>query len=205
MGRLSRGATQGAGQRAARFPPRWRRAVRGGKARFAAIQEELSALSAKFSEHVLDATDAFALYVEDARLSGIPAEVLAAAKPRRRRRKARLEAHLQMPCYLPVMAHADDRALREQLPCVFRARSELGSKPELDNTPVIKRILVLRAELAALLGCRLRRVFAGHQDGRKPGAGAGFPARPGRARCRSRAATAPSRKPSPAKTSGWKR
>ena len=126
-----------------------------GKARFAAIQEELSALSAKFSEHVLDATDAFALYVEDAaRLSGIPAEVLAAAKAAAEKEgKPGWKLTLQMPCYLPVMAHADDRALREQLCHAYFVRaSELGSKPELDNTPVIKRILVLRAELAALLG-----------------------------------------------------
>ena len=126
-----------------------------GKARFAAIQEELSALSAKFSEHVLDATDAYALYVEDeARLSGIPAEVLAAAKAAAAKDgKPGWKLTLQMPCYLPVMAHADDRALREQLCHAYFVRaSELGGKPELDNTPVIKRILVLRAELAALLG-----------------------------------------------------
>ena len=43
------------------------------KARFSAVQEELAALSAKFSQNVLDATDAFALYLEDeARLSGLP-------------------------------------------------------------------------------------------------------------------------------------
>lgn len=116
-----------------------------GKARFAAIQEELSALSTRFSEHVLDATDAFALYVEDeARLSGIPAE---------KDGKAGWKLTLQMPCYLPVMAHADDRTLREQLCHAYSVRaSELGGAPELDNTPVIARILALRAELAALLG-----------------------------------------------------
>src|SRR5690606_15558579 len=44
------------------------------KQRFAAIQEELAALSAKFAQNVLDATDAFALYVEDeSRLAGLPA------------------------------------------------------------------------------------------------------------------------------------
>src|SRR5690606_32999518 len=49
--------------------------------RFAAIQEELAALSARFAQNVLDATDAFALYVEDeARLAGLPAEVVAAAR-----------------------------------------------------------------------------------------------------------------------------
>ncbi len=126
-----------------------------GKARFAAIQEELSALSAKFSEHVLDATDAYALYVEDeARLSGIPAEVLAAAKAAAAKDgKPGWKLTLQMPCYLPVMAHADDRALREQLCRAYFVRaSELGGNPELDNSPVMRRLLALRAELAGLLG-----------------------------------------------------
>jgi Zn-dependent oligopeptidases len=57
-----------------------------GKARFSAIREELSALSAKFSQNVLDATDGFALYVSDvAELAGLPAEVVAAARALRTR------------------------------------------------------------------------------------------------------------------------
>ena len=48
--------------------------------RFAAIKEELSALSAKFSQNVLDATDAWSLIIEDeARLAGLPDDVKAAA------------------------------------------------------------------------------------------------------------------------------
>ena len=51
------------------------------KPRFKAIQEELSAFSAKFEENLLDATNAFALYVEDeGELSGIPADEMQAAR-----------------------------------------------------------------------------------------------------------------------------
>jgi oligopeptidase A len=35
------------------------------KARFKAIQEELATLTASFDDHVLDATNAYALYVDD--------------------------------------------------------------------------------------------------------------------------------------------
>ncbi|MEE7559150.1 oligopeptidase A, partial [Xanthomonas sp. Kuri4-2] len=51
------------------------------KARFAQIQEELSSLSATFSQNVLDATDAWSYTTEDAALlSGLPPEVVAAAR-----------------------------------------------------------------------------------------------------------------------------
>ena len=51
------------------------------KARLKAVEEELADLSAKFDDNVLDATNDFALYVDDeARLAGIPADVLAAAR-----------------------------------------------------------------------------------------------------------------------------
>ena len=52
-----------------------------GKARLAAINEELSSLSARFSQNVLDATDAFALYVDDvAELAGLPDDVLVSCR-----------------------------------------------------------------------------------------------------------------------------
>ncbi|MDH7453006.1 M3 family metallopeptidase [Luteimonas composti] len=125
------------------------------KARFAAIREELSALSAKYSQNVLDATDAWSLYVDDeARLSGLPADVRAACRAAAEKDgRAGWKLGLQMPVYLPVQAYADDRALRATL---YRANavraSELGEDPALDNSPLIARILALRAELAALLG-----------------------------------------------------
>lgn len=125
-----------------------------GKARFAQIQQELSALSAKFSQNVLDATDAFALYVEDeAGLSGLPADVLANA--RMAARKAEREGWkltLHMPCYLPVQTYADNRTLRETLYRAHAVRASEFGDAVLDNGGNIDRILALRTELAALLG-----------------------------------------------------
>ena len=125
-----------------------------GKQRFSAIQEELSALSARFSQNVLDATDAWSLYVEDStRLAGLPAEVLAAARAAAEKDgRAGWKLTLQMPCYLPVQAYADDRELRATL---YRANSERASEfgdAAWDNSGNIERILALRGELAALLG-----------------------------------------------------
>jgi oligopeptidase A len=125
-----------------------------GKQRFSAIQEELSALSAKFSQNVLDATDAWSLHVEEeARLAGLPAEVRAAARAAAEKDGlAGWKLTLQMPCYLPVQAYADDRDLRATL---YRANAERASEfgdAALDNGANIARILALRGELAALLG-----------------------------------------------------
>ncbi|MCR6686548.1 M3 family metallopeptidase [Pseudoxanthomonas sp.] len=124
------------------------------KARFSALHEELAALAAKFSQNVLDATDAFALYVEDeARLAGLPAEVIAAARAAAEKDgRAGWKLTLQMPCYLPVQAYAEDRGLREALYRANGVRASESGPAELDNSGNIDRIVALRAELAALLG-----------------------------------------------------
>ncbi len=110
----------------------------------------------RFQDNLLDATNAFALYVTDEReLSGIPADVVQAARDaalREARAGAKLTLH--MPCYLPVMQYADHQGLRERMYRAFVTRaSELG-QPDWDNGVNIARILGLRAELSRLLGYR---------------------------------------------------
>ena len=124
------------------------------KVRFAAIQEELAALSAKFSQNVLDATDAFALYVEDeSRLAGLPADVVGAARVAAEKDgRPGWKLTLQMPCYLPVQTLADNRDLRGALYRAHGVRASAAGPDELDNSAHIDRIVALRAELAALLG-----------------------------------------------------
>jgi oligopeptidase A len=124
------------------------------KARFMQVQEELAQLSAKFEENILDATNDFALYVDDAaQLAGLPDDALAAMKAAAEADgKPGWKITLHMPSYLPVMQYADNRELREQLYRAYVTRaSELG-KPDFDNTPLISGILKLRCEAAVLLG-----------------------------------------------------
>jgi len=124
------------------------------KARFAQIQDELARLAARFSENLLDATNAFALVLEDeARVAGIPSDVLAAAreaavKDERRGWKFTLHA----PSFLPLMQYADDRSLREEMYRANVTRASEFGKPEWDNTPLIARIVKLRRDEARLLG-----------------------------------------------------
>ena len=127
------------------------------KARLKDIEEALADLSARFDDNVLDATNDFALYIDDAeaaRLAGIPADVLAAAAAAAREEgRNGWKLTLRMPCYRPVMTYADDRTLRATLHRAYATRaSELGAKTEWDNTPIIARILELRREAAQLLG-----------------------------------------------------
>jgi oligopeptidase A len=132
------------------------------KARFAAIQERQADLAQTFSEHVLDATDAWFLYTTQDAATGLPADVLQAAAELAQadagKDGAAVDANsikltLKMPCYLPVMQFAQSSALREQLYRAYVSRaSELGQKPEWDNSAVMDEILALRAEEAQLLG-----------------------------------------------------
>ena len=102
---------------------------------------------------MLDATDAFALDVEESQLAGLPPDALAAAQAAAQAAGAaggRLT--LQGPSYLAAMRHLQDRALRETLYRAYVTRaSELGSEA-LDNSAAIAELLTLRQEEARLLG-----------------------------------------------------
>ncbi|MDH5219693.1 MAG: M3 family metallopeptidase [Betaproteobacteria bacterium] len=120
------------------------------KPRYAQIQDELARLAAKFSENLLDATNAWTLVIEDEkRLAGIPADVLQAARLQDGRG---WKFTLHMPSYLPVMQYAEDRSLREEMYRASSTRASEFGNPAIDNTPLIARILPLRHEAARLLG-----------------------------------------------------
>ncbi|MBV6621527.1 MAG: M3 family metallopeptidase [Rivularia sp. (in: Bacteria)] len=128
------------------------------QARFNAIQMEMAELSTKFSNHVLDATKAFKLkLVNPEEVTGLPPSWLSLAAQAARdtgEDNATPEngpwlVTLDFPSYAPFMQHSKRRDLREQMYKAFVSRASTG---ELDNRPIIKRILGLRQELAELLG-----------------------------------------------------
>ncbi|MEO0314572.1 MAG: hypothetical protein RI928_1028 [Pseudomonadota bacterium] len=125
------------------------------KKRFAEIQEQQAKLSTRFSENVLDATNAYELLVDDeSRLAGLPEDVKQAAQANAEKEgKQGWRFTLHFPSYFPILQYADDRALRET---IYRANatkaSELGENPEWDNTQNIIDILKLRDEEAKILG-----------------------------------------------------
>ena len=126
------------------------------KARFVAIRERLSQLSSRFSDNLLDATNAFAHYVvSPVEVAGIPDDVLQVA-----REAAQADGRtgwkftLHAPSYLPVLQYADSRALRELMYRGYVTRASEFGKPEWNNTPLIADVLSLRREMAQLLGFR---------------------------------------------------
>lgn len=146
------------------------------QAQFAALQTEGAQLSASFSQNVLDATDAFALYfangaqlagqqdapsdestaadfAHDSAISGLTEEALAMfAAAAEAEGKKGYKVGLQMPHYLAVMQYAHNRELRRQLYHAYSTRaSELG-EAKWDNTANINRILQIAAHEAHLLG-----------------------------------------------------
>ena len=126
------------------------------KARFKTVDEELASLGSRFEDNVLDATNDYALFIEDAAdLAGVPADVLAAAaEAAAADGRSGWKLTLRMPCYLPVMQYADNRRLRERLYHAFSVRASEFGPAQWDNTALIDRILELRREHAELLGYR---------------------------------------------------
>ena len=124
--------------------------------RYAQLQLELSELTTKFSENVLDATQGWVKQVSDeAELVGLPEHVLVAAKGAAEAKS--LDGWLltlDFPVYYAVMLHSENRSLREEFYTAFATRaSDQGPKAgEWDNSELIEKILVARLELANLLG-----------------------------------------------------
>ncbi len=124
------------------------------KERFKEIRESESRASTRFAENVLDATNAFALYVDEARtLAGVPHDALqmfeeAAATDGRTGHKI----SLHYPSYSAIVDYAHDRALRQQLYRAYSTRASEFGKPEWNNGPLLVGLLKLRREHASLLG-----------------------------------------------------
>ena len=126
--------------------------------RFNAIQQELARLSTEFSNHVLDATKAFALTLDKPEdVEGLPPSLLQLAAQAARQAGAAdatpeggpWRITLDYPSFGPFLDHSRRRDLREQVYRAFITRASSGAE---DNTPLIGCILSLRQEQAGLLG-----------------------------------------------------
>ena len=126
------------------------------KVRFKAIQQELSALTSKFEENLLDATNAWEKHITDeAQLAGLPDSARAVARQAAAQKD--LDGWLltlEFPSYYAVVTYADDRALRHELYLAYSTRaSDQGPHAgRWDNSELMERILALRHEAAELLG-----------------------------------------------------
>ncbi|MFD1438024.1 M3 family metallopeptidase [Acinetobacter terrae] len=124
------------------------------KTRYAEISARLSQLSSDFSNHVLDATQAYFKPLTEEQLKGLPQSSIDLLKQYGQQRELeQAVATLDIPSYLAIMTYADDRALREELYKAYTTRaSDQSEHTEFDNTKIIEEILSLRHEMAQLLG-----------------------------------------------------
>jgi oligopeptidase A len=124
------------------------------KQRFKQIQEQLSKLTTKFEENIMDTVDAFQYVVDDlASLQGLPEDAIQAARQAAEAAgKSGYLFTLHFPSYMPVLQYADNRALRETLYRAYATRaSELG-EAKWDNSGLMQEILALRYEASVMLG-----------------------------------------------------
>jgi oligopeptidase A len=122
-----------------------------GKAKLSGIDVQLAQITTKFSENVLDATNAFELVITDeTKLAGLPPSAVNAARESAKAKGVEgWRFTLQGPSFSPMMTYLDDRGTREQLYRVYMGRAASGA---LDNRENLRRILELRRAKADLLG-----------------------------------------------------
>lgn len=121
-----------------------------------AISKELTTLSQKFSQNVLDGTNDYSLLVTDeSRLAGLPeTDKAAALDAAKKAGKATDEKPawlftLQRTSYGPALKYLDDVALRKE---IWQATDTLCIGGKFDNSKIMQRILELRQKKAEILG-----------------------------------------------------
>ncbi|MFL6350315.1 MAG: M3 family metallopeptidase [Bryobacteraceae bacterium] len=122
-----------------------------GKRKLEALDVALTQATTKFSENVLDATNAYELLITDERkLAGLPeAPRRAARESARAKGREGWRLTLQAPSYVAAMTYLDDRLIRQQL---WQASNTRATSGPYDNRALISKILNLRREKAHLLG-----------------------------------------------------
>jgi oligopeptidase A len=125
------------------------------QARYKEIQQQLSKLTSKFSENILDATHGWKKHImEESLLAGLPETAKSLAK--QLAEQEQLEGWLltlDLPSYQPVLNYADNRDLREEMYVAYvtRASDQGPQAGKWDNSVLMQDILALRQELATLL------------------------------------------------------
>ncbi len=126
------------------------------KSRLQTLQNELTQLMTKFSENLLDATQAWHLHITDKeQLRGLPPQALQLAIDHAKQRH--LEGYvitLDYPSYSTAIKFLENRTLRQQLYEAYVTRaSDCGPNAyQFDNSPIMDSILKIRHEIATLVG-----------------------------------------------------
>ncbi|MFV1995648.1 MAG: M3 family metallopeptidase, partial [Verrucomicrobiales bacterium] len=120
------------------------------------IEKELATLTQKFSENVLDSTNAWEhIETDESVIEGLPptakagAHADALAKGHGNEQQPAWRFSLQAPSTIPVLEHVRSASFRRM---VWEASTAVGRGGDYDNTELIWKILELRHQKAELLG-----------------------------------------------------
>ncbi len=125
------------------------------KQQFANIKKELADLSHQYEQNLLDATNAWSKHItNENQIAGLPD--VAKAQLQQAARAKNLEGYLlslEIPCYLAVVMHADNRDLRQEMYTAYNTRaSDQGpTAGQWNNDKVMQSILINRQKMAKLL------------------------------------------------------
>jgi peptidyl-dipeptidase Dcp len=124
------------------------------KERMKAINQELSSAATQFQENLLKMTQNRVVIVDDpAKLDGLSEDRIAAAKQAAEERgyEGKYLLSIANTTRVPLLSSLNNRELREQLWKASAYRG-IGENGGIDNRPLIKKLVALRAERAELLG-----------------------------------------------------
>lgn len=121
------------------------------KEQYRELSKELSLLELQFQQNTLKATNAYQKVVTDERqLAGLPDGIKeAAAQLAKDKGQEGWLFNLSYPSYVPFMKYADNRELRKELYTAYNTKATEG---DIDNKPVVKKIVNCRLRIAKLLG-----------------------------------------------------
>ncbi|HMJ62639.1 MAG TPA: M3 family metallopeptidase, partial [Bryobacteraceae bacterium] len=124
-----------------------------GKKQLEELDVALTKATTKFSENVLDATNAYEFLITDeSKLAGLPESARMAARASAQSKgKEGWRLTLQGPSYTAALTYLDDRAIRRDLWAASNTRATGG---QYDNRGLLSEILGLRRRKAKLLGYR---------------------------------------------------
>lgn len=129
------------------------------KEQLRAIDKELAGLKVKFSQNVLQETNAYFLHLTDEQeLAGIPDSIKGQAAAEAKKRE--LEGWvftLQYPSFVPFMTYASNRERRKEMYLANGTKAYQNN--EFNNEDIIKKIVMLRDERARLLGFDTHAAF----------------------------------------------
>ncbi|MCR3754642.1 MAG: oligopeptidase A [Candidatus Westeberhardia cardiocondylae] len=126
------------------------------KKKYQQITSELSTLSTKYENNILDATMGWEKTITKKNmLNGVPKNILKNIQSKHKKtNQKQWTITLNLPIYLAILTYCENEKIRKECYYAYntRASNQGPNANKWDNEPIMKKILKLRIQLANLLG-----------------------------------------------------